>query len=132
MFYYALFTIADLHALSANDLKWLVYTCSAQIVSSAYLLSQYANTVPGLIDAAAAVVECYEGCDHAAYVARCNEYRRWFYSMRHIMKLLKLYEAKASADKHMHLIIDAEIVMVKRAIHHKDLMQRVLDDRGIV
>ena len=132
MFFYALFTITDLHTLASNDIRWLVNTCSAQIVSSAYLVSQYANTVPGLIDAAAAVVECYEGCDHAAYVARCNEYRGWFYSMRHIVKLLKLYEAKASADKHMHLIIDAEIVMVKRAIHHKDLMQRVLDDRGIV
>ena len=131
MFYYALFTISDLHALASSDLKWLVYTCSAQIVSSAYLLSQHANTVPGLIDAAAAVVECYEGCDRAAYFTSCNEYRGWFYSMRHIVKLLKLYEAKASADKHMHLIIDAEIVMVKRAIHHKDLMQRVLDDRGI-
>jgi hypothetical protein len=132
MFFYAVFTISDLHALSAYDIRWLVNTCSAQHISSAYLIAKYANTVPGLISAAAAVVECYEGRDRAAYVACCNEYRGWFYSMRHIVKLLKLYEAKASADKHMHLLIDAEIVMVKHAIQHKDLMQRVLHERGIV
>jgi len=131
MFSYALFTISDLHALSANDIRWLVDTCSAQLISSAFLIAKYANTVPGLISAAAAVVECYEGRDRAAYVACCNEYRRWFYSMRHIVKLLKLYEAKASADKHMLLIIDTEIEMVKHAIQHKDLMLRVLEERGI-
>ena len=131
MFFYSLFTIADLHTLASNDLRWLVDTCSAQVVSSAYLVSKYANTVPGLISAAAAVVECYDGCDRAAYVACCNEYRRWFYSIRHIVKLLKLYEAKASADKHTRLIIETEIEMVKHAIQHKDLMLRVLEERGI-
>ncbi len=132
MFFYALFTITDLHTLALNDLRWLVDTCSAQLISSAYLLFQYANTVPGLISAAAAVVECYEGRDRAAYVACCNEYRGWFYSMRHIVKILKLYEAKASADTNMHVIIDTEIEMVKHAIKHKDLLQRVLHERGIV
>ena len=127
MFYYAFYTIVDPRALSSEDLRWLVDTCSAQSLSSAYLIAQYADTVPGLIDAAAAMVECYEKGDRVAYNACWNEYREWFHTLGRIRKILDLFEAMTPANQR---VIKMEISLVERTIKHQDLMHRVLEEHG--
>ncbi len=130
MFHYAFFTLCDLHALSHEDLTWLLGVCNSKMLSSAYLIAKYVDTVPGFIDAAAAVVTGYEGCDYASFTSRCNEYLGWLHSIMLAKTLAKLYKIPLETAVNKRSI-EAYIQYIESKIKHKDMANAVLEIMGV-
>ena len=137
MFQFSFHTLPDLRTLSPVDLSWLVDVCNDRMLTSAYLIAGYADTVPGFIDAAAAVIEGYDGSDCGTYVASCKEYRRYFQSMALARTLARLYEVKRkipmdnAVNKRVHSAIEAEAATLEREIEHKELASAVFKKMGV-
>ena len=130
MFHYTFFTLCDLCALSHEDLTWLLGVCNSKMLSSAYMIAKYVDTVPGFIDAAAAVVKGYEGCDYGSFTASCSEYLGWLHSMMLAKTLAKLYMMPMETAVNERSI-EADIQYIESNIEHKDMAIAVLKIMGV-